>query len=121
MAKHNDLGQWGEQIAERFLRAKGYEILFKNYRIGRLELDLVVCQEPNELVIVEVKTRTSDLWQDPLAAVGKQKQIHLMRAGNQLIHTLKTPNAAVRFDLISIVGTADDYQISHIEDAFYPF
>jgi len=121
MAKHNDLGQWGEQITEGFLLAKGYSILLKNYRIGRLELDLVVCQKPNELVIVEVKTRSSDLWQDPLAAVGKQKQKHLMRAGNQLIHTFKTPNAVVRFDLISIVGTADDYQISHVEDAFYPF
>ena len=121
MAKHNDLGQWGEQIAERFMRAKGYEILFKNYRVGRLELDLVVCQEPNELVIVEVKTRSSDLWQDPLAAVGQQKQRHLMRAGNHLLHTLNTAHAVVRFDLISIVGTADDYQISHIEDAFYPF
>ena len=50
-----------------------------------------------------------------------EKQRHLMRAGNHLLHTLNTAHAVVRFDLISIVGTADDYQISHIEDAFYPF
>lgn len=121
MAKHNDIGRWGEQIAEQYLRAKGYEILLKNNRVGRLELDLVVRQNPTELVIVEVKTRSSALWQDPLAAVDKQKQKHLIRAGNHLLHVLNTANAAIRFDLISVVGTQSDYQISHIEDAFYPF
>ncbi len=121
MAQHNDLGRWGEQVAEEFLRAKGFAILYKNYRTGRLELDLVVQDCPSEIVIVEVKTRSTVLWQDPLASVGKQKQKHLIRAGHQLLHRLNAVDAAVRFDLISVVGTPQDYKVSHIEDAFYPF
>ncbi len=121
MAQHNDLGQWGEQVAEEFLRAKGFAILFKNYRTGRLELDLVVQDCPSEIVIVEVKTRSTVLWQDPISAVNRQKQKHLIRAGHQLLHRLNAIDAAVRFDLISVVGTPQDYKVSHIEDAFYPF
>lgn len=121
MAQHNDLGQWGEQVAEELLRAKGFAILFKNYRIGRLELDLVVQQQPFEIVVVEVKTRSSELWQDPISAVHKQKQRHLIRAGNHLLRRLNALHTSVRFDLISVVGAPHDYKISHIEDAFYPF
>ncbi len=121
MAKHNDLGKWGEHIAEEFLRSKGFEILLRNYRIGPLELDLIVQDNPVELVVVEVKTRSSDLWQDPLAAVSRRKQRHLMRAGHHLLHRLKLGNTTIRFDLISIVGTSEAYEINHVEDAFYPF
>jgi putative endonuclease len=121
MAQHNDLGHWGEGIAEQYLQEKGFDILYRNYQIGRLELDLVARQSPNLLIIVEVKTRTSDLWQDPLAAVDQKKQRHLIRAGHRLAQRLKTPNLSIRFDLISVVGRPSNYQISHIEDAFYPF
>lgn len=121
MAKHNELGRWGEQIAAQYLESKAYNILLRNYRIGRLELDLVVQKKPTEIVVVEVKTRATELWQDPLAAVGKQKQKHLLRAGNHLLHFLGATDTAIRFDLISVVGTPEDYKINHIKDAFYPF
>jgi putative endonuclease len=121
MANHNNLGHWGEEIATQYLATKAYKILFRNYRVGRLELDLIVQENPSEIIVVEVKTRSSDLWQDPLAAVGSKKQRHLIRAAHHLLHRLNAVNAAIRFDLISVVGSPLDYQITHIEDAFYPF
>ena len=121
MAKHNELGLWGEQIAAQYLISKAYKILLRNYRIRRLELDLVVQKEPSEIVVVEVKTRSTELWQDALAAVDQRKQKHLLRAGNHLLHFLGATDTAIRFDLISVVGTPEEYKISHIKDAFYPF
>ena len=121
MAKHNELGLWGEQIAGQYLKSKAYKILMRNYRIRRLELDLVVQKDPSEIVVVEVKTRSTELWQDALAAVDQRKQKHLLRAGNHLLHFLGATDTAIRFDLISVVGTPEEYKISHIKDAFYPF
>jgi putative endonuclease len=121
MAKHNELGHWGEQIAAQYLESKAYKILLRNYRVGRLELDLVIQKEPSEIVVVEVKTRSTELWQDPLAAVDQRKQKHLLSAGNHLLHFLGATDTAIRFDLISVVGTPQEYKISHIKDAFYPF
>ncbi len=81
MAKHNELGHWGEQIAAQYLESERYKILLRNYRVVRLELDLVVQKEPSEKVVVEVKTRSTDLWEDPLSAVDRRKQKHLLSAG----------------------------------------
>ena len=59
MAKHNELGKLGEELATQFLTEKGYEILEKNWRNKHKEID-IVAKDGNELVIVEVKTRQND-------------------------------------------------------------
>lgn len=55
MAKHNDTGLLGEQAAVDLLTAKGYAIVDRNWRCGRMEID-IVAQRADRLVIVEVKT-----------------------------------------------------------------
>ena len=56
MAKHNELGKKGEEIAAQYLSEKGYEILERNWRNRHKEID-IIAKDGNELVIVEVKTR----------------------------------------------------------------
>ena len=58
MARHNELGRLGEQIAAEYLIKKGYTIRDSNWRWQRYELD-IVCEHNGRIVIVEVKTRTS--------------------------------------------------------------
>ena len=62
MAQHNNTGFWREQLACDYLISQGYQALYRNHIIGRLELDLVVQQQNNhgvkKLIIVEVKTRS---------------------------------------------------------------
>lgn len=118
-AKHNQqFGQLGEDIAAKYLEQKGYTILERNYRYGKVELD-IVCEYNNEVIFVEVKTRTSDVMAYPERAVGKSKQRNIRMAAEQFMdeHNRK---GAVRFDIVAVVK-GDKFEIEHIEDAFYPF
>ena len=58
MAEHNELGKAGETAAVAYLEARGYVIRHRNWRKGHLELDIVAAKD-NELIVVEVKTRSS--------------------------------------------------------------
>jgi len=58
MAKHNEFGKQGEELAAQFLMEKGYEILERNWRNRHKEID-IIAKDGEELVIVEVKTRKS--------------------------------------------------------------
>ena len=118
MAEHNHTGKWGEQLACRWLEAKGFAILHRNWRHGRDEIDIVAV-DGGFLVVVEVKTRGSARWGDPEQAVGPAKRRHLMRAATELLQT--TPgDLELRFDVISITGTSAHPEVLHIPDAFYP-
>ena len=61
MAKHNDLGKAGENAAVAYLEQKGYLIRDRNWRKGHFELDIVAAKD-NELIVVEVKTRSNTLF-----------------------------------------------------------
>jgi putative endonuclease len=117
--KHNkQFGQLGEDIAAEYLQQKGYKILTRNYRCGRVELD-IICEVNNEIVFVEVKTRTSDVMAYPEQAVGKSKQRNIRLAAENFLEENQITRSA-RFDIIAVVkGTK--FEIEHIEDAFYPF
>ena len=72
MAKHNELGKWGEAEAVRFLEAKGYAILERDWRFGKRDLDIVALTEDAcTLVVVEVKTRGSDDMKAPEEEIGR--------------------------------------------------
>ncbi len=118
MAEHNELGAAGEKAAEIFLKEKGYEILASNWRFGSDEID-IIAKHNGFLVIVEVKTRSTNAFGEPEIAVTKQKQKFLIRATQNYIMQ-KNINEETRFDIISIVSKNGKNIINHIEDAFYP-
>ena len=45
MATHNETGKRGEELAANYLKEKGYEIIERNYRWKRFEIDLIVKKE----------------------------------------------------------------------------
>ena len=118
MAKHNDFGKLGEELAVNYLIGKGYEILERNWRNIHKEID-IIAKDGKDLVIVEVKTRQSDEYGDPDVAVTKKKQRMLIVAANAYI-TQNNLDKEIRFDIISIVFKGDEPVIEHIEDAFLP-
>ncbi len=111
-------GQAGEQLAREYLQTNGYAILEANWKWGHLEVDIIAMKE-NTIVFVEVKTRSSDRMAPPEAAVNSQKQNNLFRAANTFV-TRRGYNCEVRFDIISIVQSAEGTQLEHIPDAFIP-
>ena len=118
MAVHNDLGKQGEEEALSYLRKKGYKFICSNYRFKHLEIDLIM-RKADQLIVVEVKTRSSNGVSNPETAVNRKKQKQLIRATNQYIQE-KNIDLDVRFDIISLVGSSGKWKINHMEDAFYP-
>ncbi|MDR2691202.1 MAG: YraN family protein [Dysgonamonadaceae bacterium] len=118
MAEHNQLGQDGESAAVAYLKEKGYEILHTNWRKGYCELDIVAKTE-DELVIVEVKTRSAGSMTNPEDAVTNSKIRNIISAADVYIQSFDIDLPA-RFDIISVIGNSPLFEIDHIEDAFYP-
>ncbi|WP_411893834.1 YraN family protein [Winogradskyella sp. A2] len=119
MAQHNDLGKKGEQLAVDFLIKNGYDILERNYRFDRAEVDIIARKE-GILSIIEVKTRTTVDFGNPQDFV-KPKQIkNLVKAVNEYI-TEDQLDLEVRFDIIAIVQENQSFKLEHLKDAFYHF
>ena len=118
MAEHNELGKLGEEIAFDYLLAKGYRIMFRNWRFAKDEID-IIAKDGEELVIVEVKTRSTDYFGGPETFVTKKKQGFLIRAADNFVQKYSI-DFEVRFDVISIIINENEENIQHIEDAFGP-
>ena len=118
--EHPSTGSWGEAQAERALRQKGYAILGRRVHVGRRdELDLIA-RDGTVLVFVEVKTRKTEAFGRPGAAVNHTKRHYLSRAAVRYIkHLHQRPNT-FRFDVVEVIGTLDTPAplIRHIENAF---
>ncbi|NNC49569.1 MAG: endonuclease [Flaviramulus sp.] len=119
MAQHNELGKKGEQLAVDFLLENKYEIIERNYRFDRAEVD-VIAKLNNVLAIIEVKTRSSTDFGNPQDFV-KPKQIkRLVKAVDEYV-TVNSMDVEVRFDIIAIVKEGKYFKIEHLENAFYHF
>jgi len=118
MARHNELGKKGEKLAEKFLRDKGYDIIATNWRFDKDEVD-IIAKDDDEIVIVEVKTRSTDFYGFPEDAVDTQKEKFLIRATEAYL-VENNLDVDTRFDIVAIVLNNKETRIHHIVDAFYP-
>ncbi len=118
MAEHNETGNQGEELAEKYLRNLGYEILEKNWRFGKNEID-IIARDGKFLVIVEVKTRKSTYFGEPEEFVNRSKQRSLIAAANGYI-SKKNIDLETRFDIVSVIFAGNNYTVRQIKDAFYP-
>ena len=118
MAKHNELGTEGECIAAAYLTSKGYVILERNWLRKRKEVD-IIAMDGKTLVMVEVKTRSTQSFGEPAEFVGIKKQKNLIEAANMYIDETAI-DAETRFDVMSVVKESKDISVRHIKDAFYP-
>jgi len=119
MAQHNELGEKGEFLAGEWLQKEGYHILERNWRMGKLELD-IIAHKDEKLVVVEVKTRETDIFGDPALAVTKKKQKQIIKAAHAYIVENDIQHEA-RFDIISVIIPAkSDPVLEHHPGAFYP-
>ncbi len=119
MARHNDTGRKGEDLAASHLEAKGLQLLHRNWRHGRAEVDIVAL-DGRTLVLVEVKTRRSTHFGPPEAFVSPKKQRFLTEAASCYMEQFGY-DWEIRFDIISVLLLNDGkYQVTHFEDAFFP-
>ena len=119
MSYHNALGQRGEAIAVQYLKREGYEILARNFRYKRAEIDLIAFQD-DLVIIVEVKTRNSDYFGDPQRFVSPKKIRLMVKAADAFVRQ-KDWEYPIRFDIVAVLLNSKQQQITHIKDAFYHF
>lgn len=121
MARHNDLGKWGEETAARYLKEKGYAIRERDWKSGHRDIDIIaVTPDGITVVFVEVKTRATDAVVCPEDAIDEKKIRNLCYAANDYVKE-RNVSEELRFDIITIVGTEESgAAIDHIEDAFNP-
>lgn len=117
MAKNNELGGRGEQMAADYLLAKGYTLVARNWTFERAEVDIIVLI--NDIyVFVEVKTRSTNYFGYPEQAVTPAKQRLLAKAASAFI-TQNGIEGNIRFDVIAITFVKEKAELLHIEDAFF--
>lgn len=110
-------GMEAENLAADFLKQQGYEIVERNYRYQRSEIDLIVRKE-NWLVFVEVKMRSSDAFGYPEEFVDYRKAKNIVFGAEQYTfeHNFE---GNVRYDVVAISLRNGKPEIRHFEDAFY--
>jgi putative endonuclease len=112
-----ELGRAGEKAAADLLRKRGYEVVGAGFMARRGELDLI-CRRGQELVVVEVKTRTDDSFGTPVEAVGSRKRRALMSAAAEY-RALSGWRGPIRYAVVGLTVKPDGgFSSELVEDPF---
>ena len=115
MSEKTARGAEGERLALRHLQNRGYELLERNYRAQRCEIDLVM-QDGETTVFVEVKARSSSLFGLGREAVTEKKRRNVVKAATAYAADHGLLEASLRFDVVEVALPSG--RITHIENAF---
>ncbi len=113
--KNIEIGKKGEDMAADYLLSRNYEILARNFRFGRIEID-IIARHGDILVFVEVKTRSGDEFGYPEESVDEAKQEVIQTCAEEYIFQTGW-EGDIRFDIIGI-SLKSPSPIYHIVDAF---
>src|SRR6266581_8264653 len=115
---HLQRGQLGERAARKHLRRLGMKYLTANFRSPRGELDLIF-RDGDCLVFVEVKTRSSESWTRPAAAVNARKRRLLTQTALDYLKLLRNPPVKIRFDIVEVLLQAGEVrEVRHLPNTF---
>ena len=111
-------GKTGELAARKYLQQQGMKFLAANFWSDRGEIDLIFRDEEC-LVFVEVKTRSSEEWTRPAAAVDSRKRRLLSQTALDYLRQLKNPKVPVRFDIVEVLlADGQVREIRHLPNTF---
>lgn len=117
MAKHNDIGKYGEDLACQKLIADGCAIVDRNWKNTVVEVD-IIAMRGNAIVFAEVKTRTPDS-DDPYDALTTNKLRQMLRAADMYVRKYNIPHE-IQFDFFAITVDVNGNTIDHIQDMTMP-
>jgi len=111
-------GEKGEELAVKYLKNLGYEIVARNYRFGHGEID-IVAKDKDTLVFIEVKTRENLNFGPPELAVTKRKQQQIKKISEAYLYENNIFDTECRIDVIAILMERNkNPEINHIINAF---
>lgn len=113
------LGATGEEIAVDYLISQGYVVFDRNWRSKSGEIDIIASEKFNsqdELIFIEVKTRSSRDYGDPIQAITATKYLRMYRLALEWLSENSASREAWRLDVISIViSRAQEIEIDHLK------
>lgn len=116
---HNkEIGKNGEELACKYLEKNDYEILERNFFTGKGEID-IIARIKNEYVFIEVKTRISKNFGQPIEAVDEHKKKNIIKASKFYIYLNSLENKYIRFDIIEVYINKNNSLINHIKNVFF--
>lgn len=117
---HNlQLGQKGEEIAVKHLLSLDYDIIERNWRYSRTEIDIIAIHR-GLYIFVEVKTRSQTKYGTPEDIISEDKMNRMAVAAEEYLMQNEI-ESEIRFDIISIIIRDNKQELKHIEDAFFPY
>ncbi|MBN1780669.1 YraN family protein [bacterium] len=119
MTYKRKIGKYGEDLAVDYLKSLQYQIVVRNYRINRGEID-IIARDKNTLVFVEVKTGSSDRFGSPELWVDRRKQVQIGRLAVAYCTKNHIEDTDCRFDVVAVTLDGQEPGIEHFKDAFWP-
>ena len=116
--EHLRRGELGERAAKKYLQGQGLKFLTANFRSSRGEVDLIF-RDGDCLCFIEVKTRSSEEWSRPAAAVDARKRRLLSQTALDYLRRLKNPQVKIRFDIVEVLlldGVVNE--VRHLPNTF---
>ena len=118
LPEHLRRGQLGERAAKKHLQSLGLKFLVANFKSERGEIDLVF-RDGDCLAFVEVKTRSSEDWTRPAAAVDARKRRLLSQTALDYLKLLGNPKVKIRFDIVEVLlREGEVHEIRHLSNTF---
>src|SRR5471030_3185113 len=116
--EHLRRGELGERAAKKYLQQHGLKFLAANFRSERGEIDLIF-RDGDCLAFIEVKTRSSEDWSRPAAAVNAERRRRLSQCALDYLRRLKNPAVKIRFDIVEVLlNEAEVREIRHLPNTF---
>lgn len=111
------LGVTAEDLTCAYLVERGYEIVGRNVRVGRLEID-IIARSGTLAVFCEVRSRRSDRWMTPAQSVDAGKIRRIRQAAAVWLKSNRIGTSQTRFDVASVLHRADGPLMDYFERAF---
>jgi putative endonuclease len=116
--EHLRRGGLGELAAKKYLQKQGLKFLTANFNSHRGEVDLIF-RDHDCLVFIEVKTRSSEDWTRPAAAVNARKRRLLSQTALDYLKLLKNPPVKFRFDIVEVLlADGEVHELRHLPNTF---
>jgi putative endonuclease len=116
--EHLRRGELGERAAKKFLQQAGLKFLAANFRSARGEIDLIF-RDADCLCFIEVKTRSSEEWTRPAAAVDARKRKLISQTALDYLVKLKNPQVKIRFDIVEVLlADGNVREVRHLPNTF---
>ena len=114
MYKTQKIGKFGEEEARKYLKKEGYKILDRNFSCKMGEIDIIALKN-NEIIFIEIKTRTNNNYGLPSEAVSKSKLRHIYKTAEYYLYIKNLQKQNVRIDVIEIYIINKKIEINHLK------